>query len=374
MSPTLESANILCTISTLTEIARQEGPSITLLIPGRHPGSQEGSRSVLVRGMARSAVEMVATQELDPAILQPIEDFVSKFEDKGGPGIAVFCSSSYFNAVTAPGITEGKVALSRHFHLAPLVTSVSCPQDFYVLALNRKNVRLYRYSNGKAENVDFPAEVPANMEAALAFDQPDHRMENRSAAGSSTGAMTSVRFGTASDREAASEYLLHFFQIVHRGLKPWLQGTPLLLAGVHEEVAAFRGVAGDDPILHAEIAGNIDYLSLAEIAELARGAAVAHYHWLGQAVLAKFREMPNRRRTRSTLRAVLNAAAAGRVHQLCAAEAAEVRGSMKSHGGFEDEDLVNAAIVDTLRHGGEVFMLPATTMPKAAPLAAILRF
>jgi len=375
MSPTLEIRNTLFTTAKLNEIARQDGPCITLLIPDRHPGSQEGSRAVLVRGMARSVAEMVATQQLDPAIIQPIEDFASKMEeDKGGPGIALFRSPNYFNVVTAPGIAKGSVTLSRHFHLAPLVMSVSVPQDFYVLGLNRKNLFLYRYSHQNVEKVDFPAQIPSNMEAALAFDQPDHRLENSSAAGRSTGAMTSVRFGTLSDREAAREYLQHYFEVVNRGLKQWLPGTPLLLAGVHEEVATFRRVARNEGLLHPEIQGNIEFLSITDMAERAREAAVAHYRWLGEAVLAKFREMPDRRRTRSTARAVLNAASAGRVHQLCVAEGADVRGSLKSQGGFENEDLVNAAVVETLRNGGEVFMLPEATMAEAAPLAAILRF
>ena len=38
------------------------------------------------------------------------------------------------------------------------------------------------------------------------------------------------------------------------------------------------------------------------------------------------------------------------------------------------EDLVNAAVVETLRAGGEVFMLPQDKMQAAHPLAAILRY
>ena len=186
--------------------------------------------------------------------------------------------------------------------------------------------------------------------------------------------MHGVQFGTSSDRETASEHLHHFFQAVDRGLKGFLKETPLLLAGVHEEVAAYRRAGRNNHLLEPEIHGNIDFLSPSQIADRASAAALAHYRRAGEAVLEKYREMPDRKRTRGTVRAARNAAIVGRVHQLCVAEATEVQGSLKRQGGFEKEDLVNAVIVETLRHGGEVFMLPSDCMAEDAPLAAILRF
>jgi hypothetical protein len=42
--------------------------------------------------------------------------------------------------------------------------------------------------------------------------------------------------------------------------------------------------------------------------------------------------------------------------------------------GPSGEDLVNTAVVETLRAGGEAFMLPQDKMTAAQPLAAILRY
>ena len=61
------------------------------------------------------------------------------------------------------------------------------------------------------------------------------------------------------------------------------------------------------------------------------------------------------------------AAAAGRVHRLCVRIGTEIAGP----GG---EDQINAAVVETIRNGGEVFMLQQDKMPVAHPLAAILRY
>jgi hypothetical protein len=39
-----------------------------------------------------------------------------------------------------------------------------------------------------------------------------------------------------------------------------------------------------------------------------------------------------------------------------------------------DEDLVNAAAVQTIRHGGSAFVLKETDMPVKTPMAALFRF
>jgi hypothetical protein len=376
MSPALDIKKSHLNMAVLREIASQEGPGITLLIPNHHPGAQEPSRSSMVRGMARSAAEQVAAKQLNSAgLLQPIEDYASAFaSDEGGPGIALFRSPDLFETFTVPGIRESSVTVGRHFYLAPLLVAASVPQDFYVLALSRKKLHLYHYAYGRCQPVDLPVGVPPNMEVALDLDRPDHSLQNRTAAGSSTGSMRAVQFGTSSDREAADEHLHHFFQLVDRGLKSLFRETPVLLAGVHEEVAAYRKVARNCHLLGPEIHGNIDFLSPAEIADRASLAALAHYRRSAQVVLEKYKEMPERHRTLSTEREALDAAIAGRVYQLCVVEATGNHRSLPGDGGGTDEDMINATIVETLRHGGEVFMLPAVSMPEGLPLAAILRF
>ena len=70
---------------------------------------------------------------------------------------------------------------------------------------------------------------------------PDHVMDNRSAAGPSTGGMQGVMFGTNTDRERRQEYLAHFFRAIDSGIHKILGSgdTPLILAGVVSETAIY---------------------------------------------------------------------------------------------------------------------------------------
>jgi hypothetical protein len=246
-----------------------------------------------------------------------------------------------------------------------------------VLGLSRKHLRLFEYSHGECRDLELPAGVPASLEAAGGFDQPDHDLQNRSAAGFSAGAMAGVQFGTLSDREAAGEYRNHFFGLVDRGLKPILAARPLLLMGVREEIVAYRRVAKCGEILSPEISGNTDFLTLSGIAARAADAAQMHYDLLAERAFAEYREMPERRRTLDDVRQALQAAAAGRVHQLFVRAGAEVIGPMEPalDSVYADgEDLVNAAVMETLRTGGDIFVLPEEKLPATSPVAAVLRY
>jgi hypothetical protein len=150
-------------------------------------------------------------------------------------------------------------------------------------------------------------------------------------------------------------------------LKPALDGKPLLLMGVHEEVVAYRRTAKHAHILTTDCLGSIDFLTLPDIATRARKACRAHHQLIAERVLADYQEMPDRGRTLADVPAIVRAASEGRVHRLCVRTGTEVPGP-------DGEELINAAVVETLRAGGEVFMLPKNKMPPALPLAAILRY
>lgn len=341
------------------------------MVPAHHPGAQEGSRKALVHGLVRTAAEQLnrgnlASQAAE--LLAPLEEIAQESGvEAGGAGFAIFRSPEYTARYYLPDTPAEKLIIAGHFYLTPFVTDALALHEFFVLGLSTKQLRLFRYVNGECHELPLPAGVPPSVDAAGGFDKPDHDLETRSASGPSTGAMKGVHVGTLSDREKFPEYLHHFFEIVDRGLKPTLDGKPLLLMGVHEEVVAYRRTAKHAHILTTDCLGSIDFLTLPDIAARAAKACRAHHQLLAERVFAECQEMPDRGRTLAEVPAVVQAASEGRVHPLCVRSGAEVPGP-------DGEDLVNAAVVETLRAGGEVFMLPKDLMPPALPLAAILRY
>lgn len=351
-------------------LAGCQGPCITIVVPPHHPGAQEGSRKALVHGLVRTAAEQMKGGKLANKaadLLAPLEEIAQESGvEVGGAGFAIFRSPEYTARYYLPDGPVEKLVIADHFYLTPFVAGAFAPHEFFVLGLSKKHLRLFRYVNGECTELPLPAAVPGSLEAAVGFDQPDHVL-NRAPAGPSNGAKRGVQFGTLTDRESVPVYLHHFFEVVDRELKPTLDGKPLLLMGVHEEVAAYRRAAKYAHILTPDYPGNTDFLTTSDIAAVAADACRAHHQLLAERVFAEYLEMPDRGRTLADVPAVARAAAEGRVHRLCVRTGTEIAGP-------NGEDLVNPAVVETLRAGGEVFMLPQDKMPPAQPLAAILRY
>jgi hypothetical protein len=346
------------------------------VVPAHHPGAQEGSRKALVHGLVRTAAEQMNRGKLAGKaaadLLAPLEEIAQEAGvEAGGAGFAIFRSPEFTARYYLPD-TDGnnppeKLVIGDYFYVAPFVADAFALHDFFVLGLSTKQLRFFRYGNGECHELPLPAAVPASLDTAGGFDKPDHDLETRSASGKSTGAMGGVRSGTLSDREKFPEYLHHFFEIVDRGLKPALDGKPLLLMGVHEEVVAYRRTAKHAHILTTDCLGSIDFLTVPDIAARATKACRAHHQLIAERVLADYQEMPDRGRTLADVPAVVRAAGEGRVHRLCVRAGTEVPGP-------DGEELVNTAVVKALSAGGEVFVLPKNKMPPALPLAAILRY
>jgi len=361
-------------------LAGCKGPCITMLIPGHHPGAQEGSRQRIFRNMVRAAAEQLRSGKLAGQaadLIGPLEAFPTEELENGGPGVAIFRSPEVLATYLTFDQPGEKLVIGSHFYLAPLAARGLAPQRFFVLGIGRNHLRLFRCLPGECEEIALPAGVPESLEAAGAFDQPDHDLQGRSAAGSSIGNMRGVSFGTLSDREAAPQYLAHYLGLVDQGLKDTLAGAPLVLAGVWEEIAAYRKAARYPNILENEIVGNIEFLSAAEVGGKAVAAVAEHQALIGGKVLAGLRELTNRSRVLEDLHAIVRAAGVGRVHRLCVRAGTEITGPLPpdldtAHAA--NEDLVNAAVVETLRAGGEVFTVAQDRMTATGPVAAILRY
>jgi len=365
----------------LQAVSKRSGPFLSVFLPPFRPGAGEKSAAQRLKEIAQTASELIEHHKLGGRA----SDFRVSLAwasqqpemDAGGPSRVIFVSSGNVSVFRAPIPLEETVVLGEEPNLKPLISFATSAQEIFGLGLSVKQLRLWRYRSGECEAVPLPAGVPPSLEAAGGFDQPDHDLVNRSYAGHTAGAMRGVRFGTLSDRESRGEYLAHFYKLVHRGLRPALDGAPLLLIGLPEDTSAYRRVAADPYILENQLEGSAEAFSLGQIAESARAAALHANRHRADGVLAAFLEMTDRGRTLHHADEILRAAVDGRVHQLLFAEDMTLparRGLSYATRLLVGEDLLNAAIVRTIGNGGEAFGLPGETMGRAAPMAAILRY
>src|SRR5690606_18507793 len=98
-----------------------------------------------------------------------------------------------------------------------------------------------------------------------------------------------------------------------------------------------------------------------------------------QKALQSFERLGGSDRVATKPAAVVKAAAESRVGHLFLAEGARLKGNwdkneMRVTKEGEGEDLLNIALLQTLAHGGEAWVIAPEHVPGGGPVAALLRF
>jgi hypothetical protein len=375
MTPTMKNTLKNLNVEELKTLARHSGPCVTIQVPGYQPGAGGGSRLAYLRQLTQAGTDglrKIDRPEEADQLAAALDNLIKTLPvEHGGPGMTLFCTPGFEAAYNTPAVRTEQVTVASRFHLVPHLAAARAPQDFYVLGISRKNLRLFHYTYGNCEELPLPASVPASLDAAGAFDKPDHTQESRSSGGPSVGAMRGVRFGTSSDHDSEGEYLRHFFETVDKGLKETLKGAPLFLAGVQNEVNLYRKVAKHAHLFESELPGNVEHFSTDQMAQHASAAAMNESQQASRRAVEPLSEIPNK--IAGDPEEVLKAAKDGRVHQIFVAEEARMA---RAHvaGIYLGEDMINAAVVEGLRTGAEVFAMPGKEIAGAGPIAAVLRY
>jgi len=372
----------------IVELAGASGPCITILLPPYRPGEQNKPTAALLKTYCQEAERQLAARKIVGSeaaeLLEPLLRLTEEPQFAGGShlGRAIFRSEEMFTnldgiAPVQPGLTVGAC-----FCLRPMLADLHLPAEFYLLRLSQKQVDLWRCSGLRAEPVQLPKGVPRTLDEALAFRPPDHDLENRSTAGSSAGSMRGVRFGTGSDREKAHGHLADFFKAVDRGIQELVHGgsAPLVVAGVDEDTVIYRSVSGYARLLKDSVQGSAN-TPLSEDELVRRAYAIVRSDATDRAAagLLEFKERMAPARFSTALDAILRAALEGRVGWLYINQDAQVFGVFDGirrgkRVNWGEEDLLNAAAVETIRQRGLVFTLPDSEMPDNAAVAAVLRY
>jgi hypothetical protein len=374
-------------LDKIHEMIRSSGPCITLLVPPYRPGEQ----SKPIAGMVRTNLQ-VAQHQLEERnvpgniirdLLEPLELLARDpdFLEGSHWSRVIFRGGDVLRQFTLTEAVKPALFVAGCFEIRPILAELDLPAEFYVLKISKKNVNLHRSAGLHEERLKL-AGIPEALEEFLEFEPPDHDLEDRSAAGASTGSMPGVRFGTGSGRETQSAYLADFYKAVDRGVRELLglRDAPLVLAGVDEDTALYRAHNRYANLLARSVSGS-QAGSLLENGTLQKAYEIVRADRAERAVnaLLDSRERVAPARFTTGLSAILRAAVEGRVARLYIDQAARMFGLFEGtrrsgRWNWGEEDLLNVAAVETLLQGGSAYSLPTGRIPDGAPIAAILRY
>jgi hypothetical protein len=345
--------------SELRNLASAAGPCITIgtLLP--NPLETRARLKNASRGIEPGLSSGDPAQPV-AALLDPIREAVDAIETNHvwGKALLILRAPDVFHGYWLRQWRKEVLDVQERFQLRPLLAAIAREQRFHLLCLSQGEVRLFHSTMFQADEVKLPGSVPASLTAWMNARQPDHVLDNRSTGGPSTGSMKGVMFGTSSDREKRNEYLRHFFQEVDRGVHAVLREdiAPLVLAGVHDELAIYRRGNTYAHLFEKEVPGSPERVPTQELLERARDL-------LSQAPSAALRQVlgdVERHPVSWSAKEIPEMAREGRIEDLLIHEDV-------------DDDRLDRAAIETLRHGGRVFAVRPAEMPRKGSAMAVLR-
>ncbi len=372
-------------LAALRELLRAAGPCITIVMPPYHPGEHGKTPEALLAANVREIKRELAEQGYAKAetakLIEPLEAMVLDPELSFGTHSSrvLYRSPMEFEQFKVEEPVEASMSVGGCFGVRKLIGELRRIPLFYVLALTKTGVSLLRSEDGVAKIEALPAGVPNTLEAALALDIPDHDLENRVAAGSSSGSMHRIRFGTGAGHEVENAHLTDYYKLVDRSLLGLLQksGAPLVLAGVEKDAALYRRISTCRNLIAKGVTGSLDVArDQVELLKRAREILVADTMESQESALKEARTRVSGDRFSTHLKTILKAAFEGRVDQLYLRQGATNMGeyAFGTYRSSRSEDLLNLAAVQTMLHDGKVFELPGAKLGREAEIIGLMRF
>ncbi|MCA9111871.1 MAG: hypothetical protein KDA52_18100, partial [Planctomycetaceae bacterium] len=298
-------------------------------------------------------------------------------------GLAVFLTSEVLKRFRLPRSFPELYRIDNHFYVNPLLPLLQTNGTFYILAVSQNACRLFTGNRDTIEELQ-EANLPKDLRSALGWWRESqlnfHSMQRKPA--SRGGDDTAIYHGH--QEETKDSDLTAYFRKIDAGVTDALRGehAPLIFAGVEYLYPIYSSVNNYPSLCEQAITGNPDDLQADDLHQ----AAWKIVHPLLQAqlhdVISDFMQRRSQGTATDDFSTVLTAARDGLVEALIIPQGIIQPGHFDGESGQIDlatttdenaEDLIDKAVLLTLRSSGEVLAIEQELMPVEATALALLR-
>ncbi len=341
----------------------------------------QAEEQLLQKGMRSDAAK---------AFLQPILDLDQPdFWQHQSTGLAIFCSAEALYYYCLPLEFTDFVMVNDQFYVLPLMPLFNQDGLFYLLALSQQQIRLLRCTQYSSVAIDVTELIPRVSEA-LRFEAPERQISHTGTPGAVTSRRrasggATIFHGHGAGDEAEKDYLRQYFGQVDQALRAVLREDhiPLVLAGVDYLLPIYHQANTYPNLIANGVLGNPEHLSDQELCTQGWRVVEPHFQHLQKTAIAHYTELQGSARTTHDIHEIVPAACQGRIQTLWVAQHQQVWGTydptaqhvtVYAQPELNSEELLNGAVVETLLHQGQVYVVPPDQMPEAGAIAAILRY
>jgi len=362
-------------------LAEREGPCISIILPTTRYGRGRLQNSELIEKVllkvghlldhsAWPQNHIINVQEKLQGLLNRI-DYMRLQE-----GIAIFISPHISKVHLLPFTVEEKVLVGKTFEIRDLLYFEQQLQPYYLLAISRHRVRLFRGSGRDLQEIlngDFPKVYIEEYE----YERP-------SLGSSSSPALKSFE----KDKSILDATRMKtFFKHADGALKKYVSdGSPILIAGIEREIADFEHISQHATRIAGTIGGNYDVDAIHPLAETAWGKIKEYVRDTNNKLLVTLEEYIGSGLAVDGITSVWQAAMEGKGRVLLLEKDYQKRGYTKdaadahlhltppSEKHLILSDAVNEVIHIVQRKGGTVVIFGNGALDKFQHIALLLRY
>ena len=374
-----------------------ETPCVSLYLNTYRSGAETLQNPIKMKNLLKRAEKEVEswklTDDTRKKLFQPIWKLVDDYDfwQHQLDGLAVFASPGYFRHYQLPYPVQELSLVARQYHLKPLMPLYTRDDQFFLLALDQKRVRLYEGNRYSIREMPTP-DLPKSLAEALQYDDYEKLLNFHVAGPGGGGNQPSpIYHGQGGEKDTRHDQLLRFFREIDKGLHEYLRDShkPLVLAGVEYYFPIFQEASDYPHLMKQGIKRAPESINERELHKNAWEIVGPTFREEQNRAAERYRELAmssngqNKHKTADQFEDVIPAAFQGRIETLFALRDHQQWGTFEEEslevepnaGNTPDrKDLLDFAALHTLRHKGNVFLVAREHMPEESPVAAILRY
>lgn len=368
----------------------QIGPCLSLYQPThrQHPENQQDS--LRFRGLVKRLEESLLKQYSSDDIHRLLIPFDKIAEDSHLwnhtlDGLAVFSSSQETHVITAQyGFPEIAI-VADSFHTKHLRRVLQTGDRYHILALNRKQARLFEGNRQAIDEVQIKENIPVTVEEAVGSEHDESYLTFGSYGGGGPG-VTPMYHGHGGKSDKIDIDTERFFRVIDRAI--WsnyssIAKIPLILATLPEHHHVFHQISHNPHLVTDGIKAHPDSLKHEEFKDLAWKVMEPHYQSQLNTLVEEFQQAKSKNLGSDEFVTVAKAAASGRVGKLLVEAERQIAGKLDPETGrIEFGELLDPFVDDLLddladlveKKKGMTLVLPKDQMPTTTGLAAVYRY
>lgn len=311
--------------------------------------------------------------EIDKITL-PVQKLIddSSFWREQSDGLAIFIADGFSKIYRLPIYFKAFNYISNSFYLKPLMPLFVGDGNFYLLMLERRNVKLYECTKHSFTEIIIDDLIPESKRDRVGFDYEEKNLQFRTQhAGSGQAMFHGQEAATGKKKNEIKKYL----RAINDGIAPLLsqENIPMLVAAQRPVFDIYKEVNSYSNLVDENLNVNFGDSTIFEAHELAWEKIAPQFDQKRKDKIALFLAEQGTGKTAIGIDRIIPAAFNGKVDTLFCENKSDIFGTYKKENNSitveQSEEnngaisLMNVAAINTFLNGGEVYLLDNEEMP-----------